>query len=107
MIPELLVSLIIGIFGGGGLINFFHLRSTERKVNADVASTIVGAAGEMVAMYRLEQDELEQKVEEQEAHITELEQRLRAVEGERDHLERKVDALEQKVRILEGRQHRP
>ena len=107
MVPELLVSLIIGLFGGGGLINFFHLRSNEKKANADVASTIVGAAGQMIELYEQERREMEEKIDELEAHVRSTEERLRAVEAERDHLERKVESLEQKVHVLEGRQHLP
>lgn len=107
MTPELIVSLIIGLFGGGGLVNFFRLRSSERQASADVASTIVGAAGEIVGLYREESEELEIKVDDLERHAKRTEMRLRAVEAERDALASKVRDLERKVRILEGLQHRP
>jgi phage shock protein A len=94
--PELIVTLIIGIFGGGGLINFFHLRSNNKKIDADAASTLVGAAGELVQMYKCQLEELEDEVAEMRAHIS-------AVEKERDRLKARVDQLEQKVERLEWR----
>lgn len=86
MITEILVALIIGVFGGGGAINFFHVRSNNKKADADAASTLVGAAGQVVNMYRDQVEELEREVQE--------------LKTERDELKARVDHLEEKVEQL-------
>ena len=96
MVPELIVTLIIGLFGGGGLGTYFNVRANNRKSDADTASTLVGAAGELIEFYKAQFEGLEEEIAELKLHVT-------RVEKERDKLQDRVDHLEEKVRRLEGR----
>jgi len=102
MDPTLVVTLIIGLFGGGAMFKGLTFFADKRKVSADAAAVISGAA---VAMLLPLQEQLTATVAEAarlRAEVVELRSQAVELRAEVAALVAKIETMTRKLLAQEG-----
>jgi hypothetical protein len=88
-----LVLLLVGLFGGGGVVGLGTLWQTRGKAKADATATIGGAYSGLLDRYIKELETLSSKVDTLGQRVATLEGKLDRTEHERDWWKLRAEQL--------------
>ena len=90
-IPENITSLLLGVFGGGGLVALFNYLTNRRKMKAETEKTNVDVALQLRDEAIKEYNTAEEKLRKARALLDE-------VQNELDHAKKYIDVLQDILR---------